>query len=93
MNTLHRVVEVKGPTERIVAIFALFDTVQRGHDRQGADRFLRARGRPRELKMGRRRSFYSFTRLSRNALPITETDDSDIAAAAIMGDNRMPKNG
>lgn len=25
MNTLHRVVEVKGPTERIVAIFALFD--------------------------------------------------------------------
>ena len=36
---------------------------------------------------------HSFTRLSRSALAITLTDDIAIAAAAITGDSRMPKNG
>ena len=33
------------------------------------------------------------TRRKRSALPITDTELSDIAAAAIIGDSRMPKNG
>ena len=36
---------------------------------------------------------YSRTVLRRSALPITLTDDSAIAAAAITGDNRIPNTG
>lgn len=36
---------------------------------------------------------YSFTRFNRSALAITETEDSDIAAAAIIGDRSTPKTG
>ncbi len=36
---------------------------------------------------------YSFTIRNRNALTITLTDDSDIVAAAKIGDSKMPKNG
>jgi|GEM_PF-4942258 len=36
---------------------------------------------------------HSFTRLRRRALVTTLADDSAIAAAAIIGDSRMPKNG
>ena len=36
---------------------------------------------------------YSFKRRNRKALPTTLTDDSAMAAAAIIGDNRIPKNG
>jgi len=36
---------------------------------------------------------HSFTRLSRSALVTTLTEDSDIAAAAMIGESRMPKNG
>ena len=35
----------------------------------------------------------SFTWLSRKALPITLTEESAIAAAAMIGDNRRPNNG
>ncbi len=35
----------------------------------------------------------SFVRASRNALPITLTDDSAMAAAPTIGDSRMPKTG
>jgi hypothetical protein len=35
----------------------------------------------------------SLTRRSRAAFPITLTDDSAIAAAAMIGDSRMPRNG
>lgn len=35
----------------------------------------------------------SRTKRSRKELPITLTDDSAIAAAAMIGDRRMPKNG
>jgi len=37
--------------------------------------------------------FHSCTVRSRMALPITLTDDSAIAAAAMMGESRMPKTG
>lgn len=36
---------------------------------------------------------YSLTRLSRKALPMTLTEDSAMAAAAMMGDNRIPNKG
>ena len=36
---------------------------------------------------------YSFTPRSRDAFAITLTDDSAMAAAAMIGDSRMPKNG
>ena len=36
---------------------------------------------------------YSLTVRNRNALPITLTEDSDIAAAAKTGDSKIPKNG
>ena len=36
---------------------------------------------------------YSLITLSRKALVITLTEDNDIAAAAMIGDNRMPVNG
>jgi len=36
---------------------------------------------------------YSPVRRSRSALPTTLTEDSAIAAAAIIGDSRMPKKG
>ncbi len=36
---------------------------------------------------------YSSTRFSRNAFAITETEDSDMAAAAIIGDSSKPKAG
>lgn len=36
---------------------------------------------------------YSFFRLSRSALPTTLTEDSAIAAAAIIGESKMPKTG
>ena len=35
----------------------------------------------------------SFADLSRSAFPITLTDDSDMAAAAIIGDNSIPSQG
>lgn len=38
-------------------------------------------------------SLSSFTWRSRSALPTTDTDDRLIAAAANIGDSRMPKNG
>lgn len=37
--------------------------------------------------------FYNSTRLSLSELPITETELKLMAAAAIMGDNRIPKKG
>ena len=39
------------------------------------------------------RGDYSFTRRSRSALLTTLTDDSAMAAAAMIGDSRMPKAG
>ena len=36
---------------------------------------------------------YNRTRRNLNALPTTLTDDSAMAAAAMMGDNRMPNTG
>ena len=36
---------------------------------------------------------YSLTFRSRAAFAMTLTDDSDIAAAAIIGDSSIPKNG
>ena len=36
---------------------------------------------------------YKFTLLNRNELPITETELTLIAAAAIIGDNNNPKKG
>ena len=36
---------------------------------------------------------YSFTVLRRAALPMTLTEDKAMAAAAMMGESRMPKNG
>ena len=47
---------------------------------------------------GQRQAFspadaHSRTVLNRIALPITLTDDSAMAAAAMIGDSRMPKNG
>ena len=36
---------------------------------------------------------YNFNNLNRRALPITLTEDNDIAAAAIMGESRIPKSG
>ena len=36
---------------------------------------------------------YSFVTRSRSALPTTLTEDSAIAAAAMIGDSRMPKHG
>ena len=36
---------------------------------------------------------YTLTFRSRSALPMTLTDDSAMAAAAIIGDSRMPKAG
>ncbi len=38
-------------------------------------------------------SRYSFTARKRSALPITLTEESDIAAAAMIGDNSNPKKG
>ena len=38
-------------------------------------------------------TFYNCTRLSLSELPITETELKLMAAAAIMGDNSIPKNG
>jgi hypothetical protein len=49
----------------------------------------RARTAPR-LRFG---SVYSFTALNRAAFPMTLTDDSAIAAAAMIGESRMPKVG
>ena len=43
-----------------------------------------------ELQTGRGQTF---ARLNRSALPMTETDDSDMAPAAIMGESKMPKKG
>ena len=40
-----------------------------------------------------RADIHSFTRLRRSALATTLTDDSAIAAAAIIGESRMPKTG
>src|SRR5690606_8904767 len=40
-----------------------------------------------------RADIHSFTRLRRSALATTLTDDKAIAAAAIIGESRMPKNG
>jgi hypothetical protein len=37
--------------------------------------------------------YSSFTRASRNALAITLTDDSAIAAAPTIGDSKMPNSG
>ncbi len=53
-----------------------------------------ADGRPFEQEgYARAPSRYTLTRRSRSALPITDTELKDMAAAAIMGDSRMPKNG
>ena len=38
-------------------------------------------------------SYHSFTRRSRSALAMTLTEESDIAAAATIGDSRMPNAG
>jgi hypothetical protein len=38
-------------------------------------------------------SYSSFVRASRNALPITLTEDSAIAAAPTIGESRMPNTG
>ena len=44
--------------------------------------------------MGQRDIYcYSLTARSRNALPITLTEDNAIAAAAKIGENKIPKNG
>ena len=59
----------------------------------------RARRRPpsgRHLNVrspSRHAAHPSFTPRSLSALPTTETEDSDIAAAAKIGESRMPKNG
>lgn len=45
------------------------------------------------VRFGLHKVGQSFTPRNRSALPITETDDSDIAAAAIIGESRRPKTG
>jgi glutamate racemase len=47
----------------------------------------------RTAKLARSPVSSSFTVFKRIALAMTLTEDSDIAAAAMMGDRRMPKNG
>ena len=45
------------------------------------------------VQLPQRASIYSLTRLSRNALPMTLTEESAIAAAAMMGESMTPRNG
>ena len=60
---------------------------------------LRGRGtppqglEPRGHGLARSSASYSRVTRSRSALPTTLTDDSAIAAAAMIGDSRMPKAG
>ena len=53
----------------------------------------RGQGQGGELQAHGNGSRYRWIRLSRSALPTTLTDDSAIAAAAMIGDNRMPNTG
>ena len=61
---------------------------------KGNDGKTPARGRyDRAFRQDRGSRNYRRVRRSRKALPTTLTDDSAMAAAAMIGDSRMPKTG
>ena len=76
--------------EKLVAVRAILREQMPDEPLYGG---LARAGLPSRSGPGQRKLRYSFVPRSRSALPTTLTDDSAIAAAAMIGDSRMPNAG
>lgn len=93
-DTRSRISPIGKPKSRVVVTVTSITAVAPGRWRDQTDLFIMSDHALRDAAgLGGLADVHSLTRFSRSALPTTLTDDRAIAAAAMIGDSRMPKNG